>query len=171
VYDEGKRYAEAMACAYERLGLVEIRIARIFNTYGPRMRLADGRVLPAFACAAIRGEPLPVFGDGSQTRSLCYVSDLVDGLTRLLESDARGPVNVGNPEELSVLDLAHEVIEMTGSSSGVVFKPSPQDDPRRRKPDITRARAELRWEPKVGRAEGLTRTIEDFRTRLEAGEG
>ena len=171
VYDEAKRYAEALATAYAREGLVEVRIARIFNTYGPRMRLSDGRVLPAFGCAAIRGELLPVFGDGSQTRSFCYVSDLVEGLVGLLESDLRGPVNLGNPEEITILDLAHEVIEITGSASRIDYRQLPQDDPRRRRPDIARARKELGWEPKVPRREGLARTLEDFRLRLAEGSG
>jgi dTDP-glucose 4,6-dehydratase len=166
VYDEGKRYAEAMACAYERLGYARVRIARIFNTYGPRMRLDDGRVLPAFGCAAIRGEPLPVFGDGTQTRSLCFVDDLVDGLVRLFSSEVIGPVNLGNPQELTMLDLATEIIEAASSKSSVVFEPLPQDDPRRRKPNIDRARTELGWEPRIDRKQGLKRTLEDFRQRL-----
>jgi nucleoside-diphosphate-sugar epimerase len=166
VYDEGKRYAEAIACAYEREGLAEVRIARIFNTYGPRMALDDGRVLPAFACAALRGKPLPVFGDGSQTRSLCYVSDLVDGLVRLFPSDARGPVNLGNPQELTMNELAREIIDIVGSASRIEFRPLPQDDPRRRRPDITRARTELGWEPRVDRRQGLAATLADFRSRL-----
>jgi len=170
VYDEGKRYAEALACAYERLDLLQVRIARIFNTYGPRMRLGDGRVLPAFGRAAIRGEPLPVFGDGSQTRSLCFVSDLVDGLVRLQASDLSGPVNLGNPQELTILELAREIIELTGSSSEIVYKELPQDDPRRRRPDITRARDGLDWRPLVDRRQGLEKTLEDFRRRLDAGE-
>ncbi len=168
VYDEAKRFGEALAAAYARLDLAEVRIARIFNTYGPRMALADGRALPEFICAALRGDALPVFGDGSQTRSFCYVSDLVEGLVRLFGSDLDGPVNLGNPDETTVLDLAREVIELTGSKSDILHKPLPQDDPRRRCPDITRAREGLGWEPKVSRRDGLVLTLDDFRRRLDA---
>jgi len=172
VYDEAKRYAEALASACAREGLCDVRIARIFNTYGPRMALEDGRALPEFISAALRGEDIPVFGDGSQTRSFCYVSDLVDGLVRLWGADLEGPdaarpVNLGNPVEITILELAREVIDLTGSSSEIVFRPLPQDDPRRRRPDITRAREALGWEPRVERRDGLASTIEDFRRRLE----
>jgi len=166
VYDESKRFAEALAAAYSRLGLAEVRIARIFNTYGPRMRLGDGRVLPELICAAIRGEPMPVFGDGSQTRSFCYVSDMVDGLVRLFASSLEGPVNLGNEDEVSILDIAHEIRELSRSSSEIVFRPLPQDDPHRRRPDISRARRALGWEPRVPRRKGLELTLEDFRRRL-----
>ncbi|MHC4250166.1 MAG: UDP-glucuronic acid decarboxylase family protein [Planctomycetota bacterium] len=168
VYDEAKRYAEALASAYAREGLCEVRIARIFNTYGPRMALDDGRALPEFIGAALRGEDIPVFGDGSQTRSFCYVSDLVDGLVRLCGSDLDGPVNLGNPVEITILELAREIIDLAGSSSGIAFRPLPEDDPRRRRPDIARAREGLGWEPRVERRDGLGRTIEDFRRRLDA---
>ncbi len=167
VYDEAKRYAEALASAYAREGLCEVRIARIFNTYGPRMALEDGRALPEFIGAALRGENIPVFGDGLQTRSFCHVSDLVDGLVRLHGADVAGPVNLGNPVEITILELAREVIDLVGSSSEIVFRPLPEDDPRRRRPDITRAREELGWEPRVERRDGLASTIEDFRRRLE----
>ena len=168
VYDEAKRYAEALASAYARGGLAEVRIARIFNTYGPRMALDDGRALPEFIGAAIRGRDIPVFGDGLQTRSFCYVSDLVDGLVRLWGSDLEGPVNLGTSDEATILELAGEVIRITGSASSIVHEPLPRDDPRRRRPDVTRAREGLGWEPCVGRREGLGRTIDDFRRRLEA---
>jgi len=167
VYDEAKRYAEALASAYAREGLCDVRIARIFNTYGPRMALEDGRALPEFIGAALCNEAIPVFGDGSQTRSFCYVSDLVDGLVRLWASDLGGPVNIGNPVEVTILDLAREVIDLAGSSSEIVFRPLPQDDPRRRRPDIARARDGLGWEPVVERRDGLARTIEDFKRRLQ----
>ena len=172
VYDEAKRFSEALATAYAREGLAEVRIARIFNTYGPRMRLSDGRVLPEFCSSALRGEALPVFGDGSQTRSFCYVSDLVEGLVRLWGSEMPfgsewGPVNLGNPDEVTILEFAREVIEVTGSQSEVAFRPLPQDDPKRRRPDITRARELLDWKPKVSRTEGLCLTVEDIRRRLE----
>jgi dTDP-glucose 4,6-dehydratase len=166
VYDEAKRFGEATASAHAREGLVEVRIARIFNTYGPRMALADGRALPEFLRAALKGKALPVFGDGSQTRSFCYVSDLVEGLVRLMESDVEGPVNLGNPDEITIMDLAREVIELAGSSSDIALKPLPQDDPTRRRPDITRAREKLGWEPRVGRAEGLALTLDDFKKRI-----
>ena len=172
VYDEAKRFGEALASSYAREGLVDVRIARIFNTYGPRMRLSDGRVLTEFCCSALRGEALPVFGDGSQTRSFCYVSDLVEGLVRLWAGEMPfgsewGPVNLGNPEEVTILEFAREVIEVTGSKSRIAFRPLPQDDPRRRRPDITRARELLGWEPRVSRGEGLRLTVEDIRPRLE----
>jgi dTDP-glucose 4,6-dehydratase len=169
-YDEAKRFAEAITMAYQREHGVRVRIARIFNTYGERMRLNDGRVLPNFIPQALQGRPLTVYGDGSQTRSCCYVSDLVDGLYRLLMSDQVGPINLGNPEEISMLDLARKVIEETGSSSKIVFEPLPVDDPTRRRPDITKAQALLGWQPKVGLAEGLAKAVRHFRTTLQEAE-
>ncbi|HEY6066905.1 MAG TPA: GDP-mannose 4,6-dehydratase, partial [Thermoanaerobaculia bacterium] len=168
VYDEAKRFAEAMTMAYRRTHGVPTRIVRIFNTYGERMRLRDGRVVPALIGQALAGEPMTVFGDGSQTRSFCYVSDLIDGIYRLLLSDEADPVNVGNPAELSVLEFAHTIRRMTGTASEIVFRPLPVDDPRVRQPDITKARSKLGWEPKVGLEEGLERTIDYFKTVLEA---
>ena len=168
-YDEGKRAAETLFFEYERLG-VEVRVVRIFNTYGPRMSPEDGRVVSNFVCQALAGEPLTIHGDGSQTRSFCYVDDLVEGLSRLMASDVRGPVNVGNPGEFTVRELADMVLEMTGSDSLVVHKPMPQDDPRQRRPDISRAQAELGWSPTVPLAEGLTRTIAHFREALAQGK-
>ena len=163
-YDEAKRFAEAITMAYHRHHGVKTRIVRIFNTYGPRMRLNDGRVLPAFMGQALRGEPLSVFGVGSQTRSFCYVTDLVDGIVRLLMTDFNEPVNIGNPDEITVLELAREILALLPESkSEVAYNDLPQDDPKRRRPDITRARQLLGWEPKVGRAEGLARTLEYFR--------
>lgn len=166
VYDEAKRFAEAMTLAYHRTHGVETRIARIFNTYGPRMRLRDGRALPAFMGQALEGEPITVFGDGSQTRSFCYVTDLVDGLYRLLQSDCRQPVNIGNPNEVTILKFAEEVRELTGSKSEIVFEDLPSDDPKVRQPDITRAREILGWEPKVRRRDGLQKTLEYFQAKL-----
>jgi dTDP-glucose 4,6-dehydratase len=166
VYDEAKRFAEAMTMAYRRAHGVDTRIVRIFNTYGERMRLHDGRVVPALIGQALAGEPLTVFGDGSQTRSFCYVTDLVDGIYRLLLSGEPGPINIGNPSELSVLEFARTIRKLTGTASEIVFKPLPEDDPKVRQPDITRARTLLGWEPKVELEEGLTRTIAYFR-RLE----
>jgi dTDP-glucose 4,6-dehydratase len=163
VYDEAKRYAEALTMAFRRSKGVETKIARIFNTYGPRMRADDGRAVPSFVSQALRGEPLTVFGDGSQTRSLCYVSDQVEGLYALLHSSAAEPVNIGNPHELSMLELAEKIIAMTGSQSSIEYSELPVDDPKVRVPDISRARELLRWEPKVGLAEGLQRTIDWFR--------
>ncbi len=163
VYDEAKRFAEAMTMAYRRAHGVDTRIVRIFNTYGERMRPRDGRVVPALICQALAGEPLTVFGDGSQTRSFCYVSDLVDGIYRLLHSDAGEPVNIGNPAELSVLDFAKTIRSLTGTKSEIVFKPLPVDDPKVRQPDITKARTRLGWEPRIRLEEGLGRTIEYFR--------
>ncbi|MCB9794125.1 MAG: SDR family oxidoreductase [Alphaproteobacteria bacterium] len=162
VYDEAKRYGEALTMAFHRYKGVETHIARIFNTYGPRMRTDDGRVIPAFGSQALRGEPLTVFGDGLQTRSFCYVSDLVDGLIRLMESDLREPCNLGNPVERTMLELAEIVNARTGNAAGIVHRPLPKDDPTRRRPDITRARTELGWEPKVEFADGLARTIDYF---------
>jgi dTDP-glucose 4,6-dehydratase len=163
VYDEAKRFQEAMTMAYHTYHGLETRIVRIFNTYGPRMRLNDGRVLPAFIGQALRGEDLTVFGDGSQTRSFCYVDDLVEGIYRLLLSDYPHPVNVGNPDEITILQFAEEIIKLTGTQQKIVFKPLPKDDPTQRQPDITKARAILGWEPKVSRAEGLKITYDAFR--------
>jgi dTDP-glucose 4,6-dehydratase len=164
VYDEAKRFQEAITMAYHTYHGVETRIVRIFNTYGPRMRLNDGRVLPAFIGQALRGEDLTVFGDGSQTRSFCYVDDLVEGIYRLLMSDYAQPVNVGNPDEITIAQFAEEIIKLTGTSQKVIYKPLPQDDPKQRQPDINRARAILNWEPKVSRAEGLKITYEYFKS-------
>lgn len=163
VYDEAKRFQEAMTMAYHTAHGLETRIVRIFNTYGPRMRLNDGRALPAFIGQALRGEDLTVFGDGSQTRSFCYVDDLVEGIFRLLHSDYVYPVNIGNPDEISIRDFAEEIIQLTGTDQKVVYKDLPKDDPKQRKPDITRAREILNWEPQVSRAEGLKVTYEYFK--------
>jgi dTDP-glucose 4,6-dehydratase len=163
VYDEAKRFAEAITMAYHTFHGVETRIVRIFNTYGPRMRLNDGRVLPAFVSQALKGEDLTAFGDGSQTRSFCYVSDLVDGIFRLLMSNETNPVNIGNPSEITILQFAEEILKITGSKSKISFKELPIDDPKVRQPDITRARNILGWEPKVGREEGLKITIDYFK--------
>ena len=165
-YDEAKRFAEAMTMAYHREHGVETRIVRIFNTYGPRMRLHDGRVVPAFISQAIKHKPVTVFGKGGQTRSFCYVSDLIEGIYRLMNSSTSDPVNIGNPHELTVLEFAREIIRATGSRSRIVYKPLPQDDPKQRQPDITRARSILKWEPKVALKEGLTKTIEYFRDKV-----
>jgi dTDP-glucose 4,6-dehydratase len=164
VYDEAKRFMEAMTMAYHTYHGVETRIVRIFNTYGPRMRLNDGRVLPAFIGQALRGEDLTIFGDGSQTRSFCYVDDLVEGIYRLLMSDYAQPVNVGNPQEITIKDFAEEIIKLTGTKQKVVYHELPVDDPKQRQPDITLARKILGWEPKVDRAEGLKRTYAYFKT-------
>lgn len=166
VYDEAKRFAEAMTMAYHRYHGLETRIVRIFNTYGPRMRIEDGRAIPAFMSQALRGEDLTVFGDGSQTRSVCYVDDLVEGIYRLLLSDESDPLNIGNPDELSMLDLAKEILEISGSMSKISYKDLPQDDPKVRQPDITRARAILKWEPNVQRREGLVKTLDYFKEAL-----
>ncbi len=163
VYDEAKRYLESITMAYHTFHGVETRIIRIFNTYGPRMRLNDGRALPAFIGQALRGEDLTVFGDGSQTRSFCYVSDLIEGIYRLLMSDYAYPVNIGNPDEISLKDFAEEVLKLTGASQKIIYKPLPADDPKQRKPDITRARTLLGWEPTIGRAEGLKHTYDYFK--------
>lgn len=167
VYDEAKRFAEAMTMAYNRYHNVATRIVRIFNTYGPRMRINDGRAIPAFISQALNNESVTVFGDGSQTRSVCYVDDLIDGIYRLLLSDEVYPVNIGNPDELTMLELAKEVIGLTGSKSEIIYEDLPADDPKVRQPDITRAKQILGWEPKVNRLEGLKKTIEDFRIRLK----
>ena len=166
VYDEAKRFAEAMTMAYHRVHGVQTRIVRIFNTYGPRMRMEDGRAIPAFFSQALRNEDVTVFGDGSQTRSLCYVSDLVDGIHRLMMSETVEPVNIGNPHELTIRQLAEQIIALTGSRSRIVSRPLPVDDPRVRQPDITRARTLLGWEPKVPLEEGLRRTLAYFRGKL-----
>jgi dTDP-glucose 4,6-dehydratase len=165
-YDEAKRFAEAITMAYHTHHGVETRIVRIFNTYGPRMRLNDGRAIPNFLTQALKGEPITVFGDGKQTRSFCYVSDLVDGIIRLMNSDVDTPVNVGNPTELTLLEMAERIKAMTRSSSEIVFKPLPQDDPKIRRPDITKAKTHLHWEPKVGLEEGLTHTVAFFKQAL-----
>ncbi len=166
VYDEAKRFAEAMTMAYHRYHGVDTRIIRIFNTYGPRMRIEDGRAIPAFMSQALRNEPVPVFGDGSQTRSVCYVDDLVEGIYLLLMSNENEPVNIGNPDEITMLDLAKEIIEITNSRSEIVFKELPADDPKVRQPDITRATELLGWQPHVQRREGLLKTLEYFREKL-----
>ncbi len=167
VYDEAKRYAEAITMAYHHEHHIGVRIARIFNTYGPRMRLEDGRALPNFVTQALGGESLTIYGDGSQTRSFCYVSDLVEGIYRLLLSEENEPVNLGNPDEVTILQLTREIIEVTGSRSDVIFEPLPQDDPKVRRPDITKAKHCLGWEPRVSRLDGLKRTIPYFQASLK----
>jgi dTDP-glucose 4,6-dehydratase len=164
VYDEAKRFQEAITMAYHTYHGLETRIVRIFNTYGPRMRLNDGRALPAFIGQALRGEPLTVFGDGSQTRSFCYVDDLIEGIYRLLNSDYSGPVNIGNPHEITIREFAEEIQTLTGTDQPITYLPLPQDDPKQRRPDITLARDLLGWEPKVQRAEGLRKTLDYFRS-------
>jgi len=166
VYDEAKRFAEAMTMAYHRYHHLDTRIVRIFNTYGPRMRLDDGRALPAFVGQALRGEDITVFGDGSQTRSFCYVSDLVDGIFKLLMSNENDPVNIGNPDEITIKQFAEEVIKITGSKSKISYEPLPEGDPKVRQPDISRAQEILGWSPKISREEGLKITIDYFRKRL-----
>jgi dTDP-glucose 4,6-dehydratase len=166
VYDEAKRFAEAITMAYHRFHGVNSKIVRIFNTYGPRMRLEDGRVVPAFIGQALRGEPLTIFGDGKQTRSFCYVSDLIDGIFRLMMSDYHLPVNVGNPREMTIREFAEAIREMTGTTSGIEHKELPVDDPKIRQPDITRARSLLSWEPQVEFEDGIRKTIEYFRPRI-----
>ena len=168
VYDEAKRFAEAMTMAYRRFHQVDTRIVRIFNTYGPRMRQHDGRVVSNFVVQALLGEPLTVYGDGGQTRSFCYVSDLIDGILRLFQSEEPDPTNIGNPNEFTVLQLAEEVLRLTGSSSTIEKHPLPTDDPKVRRPDITKARERLRWEPEVDLVDGLQRTIDYFTGRLQA---
>jgi dTDP-glucose 4,6-dehydratase len=169
VYDEAKRFAEAMTYAYHRYHGLQTRIVRIFNTYGPRMRINDGRAVPTFIAQALRGEDVTIFGSGSQTRSFCYISDLVAGIRKLMASSTSDPVNIGNPHEMSIEDMAKLIIKMTGSNSRIVFKPLPTDDPKVRRPDITRAKTVLGWEPKVGLEEGLTSTIEYFRKKMGTG--
>jgi len=168
VYDEAKRFQEAITMAYQNVHGLETRIIRIFNTYGPRMRLNDGRVLPAFMSQAIKGEDLTIFGDGSQTRSFCYVSDLVDGIYRLLLSDYRLPMNIGNPSEISIRDFAEEIIALTGTSQKVVYHPLPQDDPKQRCPNITKAKEILGWTPKIDRKEGLKMTYDYFKQKVKS---
>lgn len=170
VYDEAKRFAEAMAMAYQRYHNIESRIVRIFNTYGSRMRLRDGRALPTFFRQALKNEPITVFGDGSQTRSFTYVDDLVEGIHRLAESDEKEPVNIGNPEEISILDFAKEILEITNSDSEIVFKELPSDDPKVRQPDITKAKRVLGWEPQTSRKEGIIKTMEYFKKQIKKNE-
>jgi dTDP-glucose 4,6-dehydratase len=167
VYDEAKRFAEAMTLAYHRYHHLNAKIVRIFNTYGPRMRLRDGRAVPAFMSQALRGEDVTVFGDGKQTRSFCYVSDLVDGILRLMESDLNEPVNIGNPHELTIEEIARLIINLVGSKSRIIYRPLPVDDPRQRQPDISRARTLLGWEPRVDLREGLLQTIDYFKHKLD----
>ncbi|MEW5766188.1 MAG: UDP-glucuronic acid decarboxylase family protein [bacterium] len=167
VYDEAKRYGEALVMAYHRAHGLDTRIVRIFNTYGPRMRINDGRVVPAFICQALKGEPLTIFGDGSQTRSFCYVSDLIEGIYRLINSGIHAPVNLGNPAEMSILQFAEKILELTGAKSRLVFNPLPQDDPRVRRPNIDQAKKLLGWEPQVSLEEGLKSTIDYFDSYLK----
>lgn len=166
VYDEAKRFAEAMTMAYHRYHKLNTKIVRIFNTYGPRMRLNDGRVVPAFISQALAGEPLTIFGDGSQTRSFCFVSDLIDGIFRLMMSDYHEPVNIGNPREMSIREFADHILKITGSKAGIEFRPLPVDDPKVRQPDITRARTILGWEPRVEFEDGIRQTLEYFRKHV-----
>jgi len=166
VYDEAKRFAEALTMAYHRYHGIDTRIARIFNTYGPRMRMKDGRVVPAFVCQALKGEDLTVFGEGNQTRSFCYVLDLIDGIYKLLMSEEVNPTNIGNPKEMSVLEFAREIIRITGSKSKIVYRALPQDDPKVRQPDITKIKRVLGWEPRVSLEEGLGKTIMYFKEKL-----
>jgi dTDP-glucose 4,6-dehydratase len=166
VYDEAKRFAEAMTTAYHRYHGLDTKIVRIFNTYGPRMRLRDGRAVPAFMSQALTGEDVTIFGSGQQTRSFCYVTDLVDGIIRLLNSDLNDPVNIGNPQEMTIEEIARTIIRLTGSSSKLVYRPLPEDDPKVRQPDITRARTLLGWEPKVPLEEGLIKTLDYFRKKV-----
>jgi dTDP-glucose 4,6-dehydratase len=166
VYDEAKRFAEAMTVAYHRFHGVDSKIVRIFNTYGPRMRVNDGRAIPAFMSQALRGEDVTIFGSGSQTRSFCYVSDLIEGIFSLMHSDLNDPVNIGNPTEMTIEAIARAIIDLTGSKSKIVYRPLPTDDPKVRQPDITRARTLLHWEPKVGLDEGLQKTLAYFRTKV-----
>ena len=167
VYDEAKRFAEAMTTAYRRYHGVDAKIVRIFNTYGPRMRVKDGRAVPAFMSQALRNEDVTIFGSGEQTRSFCYVSDLVDGIIRLMESDVHDPVNIGNPHEMTIEQIARHIIRISGSRSRIVYRPLPEDDPKVRKPDITRARTLLGWEPKVPLEEGLLKTLDYFRLKVQ----
>jgi dTDP-glucose 4,6-dehydratase len=170
-YDESKRFAEAIVMAYHRYHSVNTHICRIFNTYGPAMRLDDGRVLPNFMGQALRGEPLTVYGDGSQTRSFCYVEDLVEGIVRLLDADCHDPVNLGNPSEVTILEFAREILALSGSTSTIDYRPLPQDDPKVRRPDIGRARELLGWEPRIDRHEGLKRTLAYFQSRIRRQPG
>jgi dTDP-glucose 4,6-dehydratase len=168
VYDEAKRFAEAMATAYRRYHGLDAKIVRIFNTYGPRMRVNDGRAVPAFMSQALRDQDVTIFGSGEQTRSFCYVSDLVDGIIRLMESDVHDPVNIGNPHEMTIEEIARVIIRISGSRSRIVYRPLPEDDPKVRRPDITRAKTLLGWEPKVPLEEGLLKTLDYFRTKVQA---
>ncbi len=168
VYDEAKRFAEAITLAYHRAHGVDTKIVRIFNTYGPRMRLHDGRAVPAFMSQALRNEDVTVFGDGTQTRSFCFVSDLVDGILRLMESDTHDPVNIGNPHEVTIEQIARTIISLVGSTSRIVYRPLPQDDPKQRQPDITRAQTLLSWQPQVELEEGLAKTVGYFKSKLAA---
>jgi dTDP-glucose 4,6-dehydratase len=170
VYDEAKRFAEAMVMAYHRFHGVDSRIVRIFNTYGPRMRLNDGRALPNFVYQALTGRPITVYGDGRQTRSFCYVSDLIEGIYRLMNSDEHEPVNIGNPQEITILEFAERIRQLLGSEVPIIFKPLPQDDPKQRCPDIGKAKRLLGWQPKVDLDEGLRLTLEFFRQQVAAGE-
>ena len=165
-YDESKRFAEALTMAYHREHKIDTKIVRIFNTYGPRMRINDGRVVPAFVSQALKNKPITIFGTGKQTRSFCYYSDLIEGIVRLMMSNTNSPVNIGNPTEMTMLQFAEQIIKATGSKSKIVHKPLPQDDPKQRKPDITRAKTLLKWEPQVELAEGLVKTIEYFRKKV-----
>jgi dTDP-glucose 4,6-dehydratase len=166
VYDEAKRFAEAITLAYHRSHGMNTKIVRIFNTYGPRMRLRDGRAVPAFMSQALRNEDVTIFGDGAQTRSFCYITDLVDGLLRLMTAATSDPVNIGNPREVSILEIATTIVRLLGSKSRLVFRPLPVDDPKQRRPDITRARTLLGWEPTVGLEEGLLKTVDYLRNKL-----
>jgi dTDP-glucose 4,6-dehydratase len=166
VYDEAKRFGEAITMAYHRTHGLQTRIARIFNTYGPRMRLDDGRALPNFMVQALRGEDITVYGNGTQTRSFCYVDDLIEGIKKLLYSDEAEPVNLGNPEEITILNFAKEIVALTGSKSRIIFSALPENDPKVRQPDITKAKTILGWEPKVSRQEGLRRTLQYFKKKL-----
>src|SRR5688500_10487252 len=168
VYDEAKRFSEAITLAYHRYHGLNTKIVRIFNTYGPRMRLRDGRAVPAFMAQALNNEDVTVFGDGTQTRSFCYVTDLVDGILRLMESDTNDPVNIGNPHEVTIEEIARTIIRLVGSSSKIVYRPLPVDDPKQRRPDITRARTLLKWEPKVDLEQGLLKTVEDCKAKVAA---
>lgn len=170
-YDEGKRFAESLIVNYRKKYGLDAKIARVFNTYGPRMRLDDGRVVSNFITQALKGEDLTVYGDGSQTRSFCYISDMIEGILKMMQSSESGPINLGNPNEMSVLDLAKKVLELTGSSSKIIFEELPADDPVQRRPDITLARKKLGWEPKIGLEEGLRETIAWFKSKIVTREG
>jgi dTDP-glucose 4,6-dehydratase len=167
VYDEAKRFSEALTLAYHRYHGLDTRIVRIFNTYGPRMRLRDGRAVPAFMSQALRGEDVTIFGDGSQTRSFCFITDLVDGILRLVDAPIHEPVNIGNPHEVTIAEIAQTIVRLVGSKSKLVYRPLPVDDPKQRRPDITRARTVLGWEPKVGLEEGLLKTVDYFKSKLD----
>ncbi len=166
VYDEAKRYAEAITMAYHNVHSIDIRIVRIFNTYGPRMRIEDGRALPSFICQALKNEPITIFGDGSQTRSFCYVDDLINGIYKLLMSDINYPINIGNPNEISIINFAKEILNLTKSKSKIIFKPLPVNDPKIRRPDISKAKKLLNWEPTISREEGLKKVLDYFKKEL-----